>query len=49
MINKGLPKELDRKRFKQTWSNLEGKKYNAITLIAGLVNSEQEVCTIQIT
>jgi hypothetical protein len=36
-------------RFKQTWSNLEGKKYNAITLIAGLISSEQEVFSIQIT
>jgi tRNA nucleotidyltransferase/poly(A) polymerase len=48
IITKGLPKELDVKRFAQTWSNLEGKKYNAITLIAGLISSEQEVCSIQI-
>ncbi|CAB3383462.1 Hypothetical predicted protein [Cloeon dipterum] len=39
----GLPKTPNTERFSTVWKNLKGQKYNAITLLAGLISTEEEV------
>ncbi|XP_065347466.1 CCA tRNA nucleotidyltransferase 1, mitochondrial isoform X1 [Cloeon dipterum] len=42
----GLPKTPNTERFSTVWKNLKGQKYNAITLLAGLISTEEEALVL---